>query len=142
MGAPIKGFTRISEKPIRVHSQVYEPDVVIVLDGTLIGSVDVAAGIKEDGTILANYDGTSEELQKAIGTKAKCYAVDANKISIEEIGRPMANTTMLGTLVKVKPIVDFDLISEHVVSKFGDRLSEKVIKSNLSALRRAYEEVQ
>lgn len=142
MGAPIKGFTRISDKPIRIHSRVYEPDVVIVLDGTLIGNVDVAAGIKEDGLILANFEGTSEELQKAIGTKVKCYAVNANKISIEEIGRPMANTAMLGALVKVKPIVSFDIISEHVVSKFGKRLSEKVIESNLSALKRAYEEVQ
>ena len=142
MGAPIKGFTRISEKPIRVHSPVYEPDVVIVLDGTLIGKVNVAAGIKEDGIILANFEGTPEELQKAIGTKAKCHTVNATKISIEEIGRPMANTAMLGALAKVKPIVEFDLISEHVVSKLGDRLSEKVIDSNLSALKRAFEEVQ
>ena len=142
MGAPIKGFTRISDKPIRVHSQVYEPDVVIVLDGTLIGKVDVAAGLKEDGIILANYDGTPEELQKAIGTKAECHTVNATKISIEEIGRPMANTAMLGAFAKVKPVVEFNLISDHVVKKFGERLSEKVIERNLSALKRAYEEVQ
>lgn len=142
MGAPIRGFTRISEKPVRVHSQVYEPDVVIVLDGTLIGKVDVAAGLKKDGIILANYEGTPEELRKAIGTEAECHTVNATKISIEEIGRPMANTSMLGALVKVKPIIDFDLLAEHVIQKLGAKLSESVIQKNLSALKRAYEEVQ
>ncbi len=142
MGAPIKGFTRISEKPVRVHSQVYEPDVVIVLDGTLIGKVDVAAGLKKDGIILANFEGTSEALQKKIGTAAKCYAVDATKISTEEIGRPMANTSMLGALVKVKRIVSYDQLAEQVREKFTGKLSEKVIEKNLNALRRAYEEVQ
>jgi len=142
MGAPIKGFTRISDKPVRVHSQVYEPDIVIVLDGTLIGKVDVASGLKESGFILANYDGTPAELRAAIGTDLECHTVNATKISIEEIGRPMANTSMLGALVKLKPIVEFDMIAEHVISKLGAKLSEKAINSNLSALKRAYEEVQ
>lgn len=141
MGAPIKGFTRISEKPVRVHSQVYEPDAVIVLDGTLLGKVDVAAGLKKDGFILANFDGSPEELQKKIGTDAKCYAVDATKISTEEIGRPMTNTSMLGALVKVKQIVTYDQLASQVREKFSGKLSDKVIEKNLNALRRAYEEV-
>jgi pyruvate ferredoxin oxidoreductase gamma subunit len=142
MGAPIKGFTRISDKPVRVHSQVYEPDIVLVLDGTLIGKVDVAAGLKEDGFILANYDGKPAELQAAIGTDLECHTVNATKISIEEIGRPMANTSMLGALVRIRPIVDFDTMADHVINKLGAKLSQKVIEKNLSALKRAYEEVQ
>ncbi|MDD2410673.1 MAG: 2-oxoacid:acceptor oxidoreductase family protein [Candidatus Methanomethylophilaceae archaeon] len=142
MGAPIRGFTRISDKPVRVHSQVYEPDIVIVLDGTLIGKVDVAAGLKDDGFILANYDGTPAELQAAIGTDLECHTVNATKISIEEIGRPMANTSMLGALVRIRSIVDFDTMADHVINKLGAKLSEKVIEKNLSALKRAYEEVQ
>ncbi len=142
MGAPIKGFTRISDRPVRVHSQVYEPDIVIVIDGTLIGNINVTAGLKEDGFILANYDGTPEELQKAIGTEVECHTVNATKISIEEIGRPMANTSMLGALVKINPIVDFDILSDHIVKKLGGKLPEKVVQKNLIALKRAYEEVQ
>jgi pyruvate ferredoxin oxidoreductase gamma subunit len=107
MGAPIRAFTRISSDPIRVHSQVYEPDVVIVLDPTLVGKVKITAGLKESSVILANYDGSSAELQSALNTGAKCYAVDATKISTEEIGRPMANTSMLGALAKISPIVSF-----------------------------------
>ena len=142
MGAPIKGFTRISDRPVRVHSQVYEPDIVIVIDGTLIGRIDVTTGLKKDGFILANYDGTPEDLQKAIGTDVECHTVNATKISIEEIGKPMANTAMLGALVKINPIVDFETLADHVVKKLGSKLPEKVIQKNLAALRRAYEEVQ
>ena len=142
MGAPIRAFTRISEKPIRVHTQVYEPDIVVVLDGTLIGKVDVAKGLKKGGKIIANYPGTPEELQKALNTDAECHTLNATKISLEEIGRPIANTAMLGALVKIAPIVNYSALEFQVVQKFTGKLSEKVIKKNLSALKRAYEEVQ
>jgi len=141
MGAPIKAFTRISERPIRLHTQVYEPDVVVVLDGTLIGKVDVAKGLQKGGIILANYDGTPEELQKAIGTDAECHTVNALKISMEEIGRPVANTAMLGALLKFRPVVPFETIEEHVKLKFKGKLNEKAINANINALRRAHKEV-
>ncbi len=141
MGAPIRAFARISEGPIRVHTQVYEPDIVIVIDPTLIGKVDVAKGLKKGGTIIANYPGTSAELQKAIGTDAECHAVDATKISIEEIGRPMVNTSMLGALVKIRPIVPYGEVEEHMKAKFEGKLKEKAIIQNVAALKRAFEEV-
>jgi len=141
MGAPIKAFTRISEKPIRLHTQVYEPDVVVVLDGTLIGKVDVAKGLKKGGIILANYDGTPEQLQKALKTDAECHTVNALKISMEEIGRPVANTAMLGALLKFRPVVTYEGVEEHVKIKFKGKLNEKAINANLSALKRAYNEV-
>jgi len=142
MGAPIRAFTRISEKPIRVHTQVYEPDVVIVLDGTLIGKVDVTKGLKKGGVIIANYPGTPEELKAALGTEAECHTLDATKISMEEIGRPVANTAMLGALVKIVPgIVRYEALELEIVSKFTGKLSEKVIKKNLAALNRANREV-
>ena len=141
MGAPIRAFTRISEKPIRVHTQVYEPDIVIVLDGTLIGKVNVAKGLKKGGIILANYDGTPEELKAALGTDAECHTVNASKISMEEIGRPVANTAMLGALIKLSPIVSYSALEYQIVSKFTGKLSDKVIKKNLAALNRANREV-
>ncbi len=142
MGAPIRAFTRISENPIRVHTQVYEPDIVVVLDGTLIGKVDVAKGLKKGGFILANYAGTPAELKAALKTDAECHTVNATKISMEEIGRPVANTSMLGALIKLSPIVSYEALEFQIVSKFTGKLPEKAIKKNLAALKRAYEEVQ
>lgn len=142
MGAPIRAFTRISEKPIRVHSQVYEPDVVIIMDGTLVGKVDVTRGIKKDSIILANYAGSPKELQDALCTDAECHTLDAIKISLEDIGKPMVNTVMLGALIKVKSIVSYDKLEDQITNKFAGKLSDKVIVKNLSALKRGYEEVQ
>lgn len=142
MGAPIRAFTRISENPIRVHSQVYEPDIVIIMDGTLVGKVDVTRGLKKDSVILANYAGSPKELQDALGTDAECHTLDAIKISIEEIGKPMVNTIMLGALVAVKPLVDYEMLEDQISSKFSGKLPEKVILKNLSALKRGFKEVQ
>ena len=142
MGAPIRAFARIQDTPIRVHTQVYEPDIVIVIDPTLIGKVDVAKGLKKGGFILANYEGTPAELQKAIGTTAECHAVKASKIALEEIGKPLVNTAMLGALIKIRPIIPFGEMEDHITDKFTGKLSDKLIVKNLSALKRAYEEVQ
>jgi pyruvate ferredoxin oxidoreductase gamma subunit len=142
MGAPIRAFTRISSDPIRVHSQVYEPDIVIVLDPTLVGKAKITAGLKESSVILANYSGSSGELQGALKTGAKCYAVDATKISTEEIGKPMANTSMLGALAKISAIVSFASLEDQMTAKFTGKLPDKVIVKNLSALKRAYAEVR
>jgi pyruvate ferredoxin oxidoreductase gamma subunit len=142
MGAPIRAFARISEGPIRVHTQVYEPDIVIVIDPSLIGKVDVAKGLKKGGTVIANYSGTSSELQKVLGTNAECHAVDATKISMEELGRPMVNTSMLGALVKVRPIIAYKNVEDHLKIKFEGKLKEKVINQNVKALKRAYREVK
>ncbi|MDR2866224.1 MAG: 2-oxoacid:acceptor oxidoreductase family protein [Methanomassiliicoccaceae archaeon] len=142
MGAPIRAFTRISSDPIRVHSQVYAPDIVIVLDPTLVGKVKITAGLKKESVVLANYPGSAKELQDALDTDVRCYAVDATKISTEEIGRPMANTSMLGALVKISPIVSFNSLEDQMTSKFTGKLPDKIIVKNLSALKRAYKEVQ
>ena len=141
MGAPIRAFTRISEQPIRIHTQIYEPDVVVVLDGTLIGKVDVAKGLKKGGIIIANYAGTPEELKKVLGTDAECHTVNATKISMEEIGRPVANTAMLGALIKYRPVVSYEALEFQIVHKFTGKLNEKAIKANLAALNRAFREV-
>ncbi len=142
MGAPIRAFTRISETPIKVHSQVYEPDIVIILDGTLVGKVDMLGGLKKDGFVLANYAGTPKELQEALGTDAECHTLDATAISMEEIGKPMANTAILGALTKVSPLVSYSALEDQITTKFTGKLSDKVIVKNLSALKRAFDEVQ
>ena len=98
--------------------------------------------MKKGGVIIANYPGTPEELKAALGTEAECHTLDATKISMEEIGRPVANTAMLGALVKIVPdIVRYEALELEIVSKFTGKLSEKVIKKNLAALNRANREV-
>ena len=142
MGAPIRGFTRVSDEPIRVHSQVYEPDVVVIMDGTLVGKVDVTRGLKKTSVIVANYTGSPKELQDALGTDVECHTLDANRIAIDEIGKPMVNTVMLGALIKCVDIVPYDQLEDQITNKFTGKLSDKVIVKNLSALKRGYKEVQ
>jgi pyruvate ferredoxin oxidoreductase gamma subunit len=142
MGAPIRGFTRISDEPILIHSQVYEPDIVVIMDGTLVGKVDVAQGTKKDSVILANYSGTPKELQEALMTDVECHTLDAIKISLEEIGKPMVNTIMLGALIKVRDLVSYDMLEDQITNRFMGKLPDKVILKNLSALKRGYQEVQ
>lgn len=143
MGAPIRGFTRISDEPIRVHSQVYEPDIVVIMDGTLVGKVDMTRGLKKDSVVVANYTGSPKELQDALGTEVECHTLDANRIAIDEIGKPMVNTVMLGALVKSAiPGIQYDMLEDQITNKFTGKLADKVIVKNLSALKRGYSEVQ
>ena len=141
MGAPIKAFTRISNLPVKIHSQVYHPDIVVVMDATLIGKADILEGLKKDGFVLANFPGTPKELQKLLNTEMEVHTVNATKISLEEIGRPVANTAMLGALTKISPLVSYEALQDQISTKFQGKLSEKVIVKNLSALERGHSEV-
>ena len=135
--------SRLSQSSARrIHSQVYEPDIVIIMDGTLVGKVDVTRGIKKDTIIVANYAGSPKELQDALMTDVECHTLDAQKIAIEEIGKPMVNTVMLGALIKCSPLVGYDHLEDQITSKFTGKLPDKVILKNLSSLKRGYQEVQ
>jgi pyruvate ferredoxin oxidoreductase gamma subunit len=142
MGAPIRAFARISDEPIMVHSQVYFPDVVLIIDATLLKAGKVVEGLKEGGAIIANFPDEKSKLIQAVGRSENVYAVNATKIAIEEIGRPMTNTAMLGALVKVTNVVSLDTIIEEMRNKMSGKLSKDVVEKNLRAIKRAYEEVQ
>ncbi len=141
MGAPIRAFCRISDEPIKVHSQVYTPDFVVVLDSTLIGSIDLLEGLKEDGMLLANYPGTDKELREALGNGAEIRGVNGTKIAMEEIGRPIANTAMVGALVKVTDLVKLKSVLDEVRSKFSAKFPQKIVDRNIKSVKRAYEKV-
>ncbi len=142
MGAPIMAFTRISDEPVKVHSQVYEPDIVIVLDATLIDNPLVTSGLKEDTIVLVNYNGSASDLAKGLGVTNKVYAVDATQIAVDEIGRPVANTAMLGALVKVRGLVALESVLDEAKRNLGVKLPQKVVDRNIKAIRRAFEEVE
>ena len=136
-GAPVRGFTRISDEPIRIHSQIYNPNVVVVVDPTLLGT-NVASGLAENGTIIANSERAPEELKKTFAVQnARVYSVNARRIALDVLGRPIYNTAMLGALLKIRPITSFESITQVVKTRFLGTLGEK----NVEAMKRAYEEV-
>ena len=132
-GAPVTAFCRISDQPIRVRTQIYSPDYVIVQDSTLMDSVDVLAGLKADGTVLINSERSAEELK--LNTTARVVSVPATQIAIEELGRPIMNTVLLGAFAGVSGLISFDAIERSIKHRFKGELGEK----NIKAARRAYE---
>lgn len=141
MGAPIRAFTRLSDDPIMVHSQVYYPDMVVVLDPTLLKQINVLEGLKESGSFIANYAEGREHLAHILGKSDNIYSVNASKIAMDEIGRPTANTAMLGAVVKVLNFVSLKSVLEELESKFSGKFSKEVVEKNKRAIQRAYEEV-
>jgi pyruvate ferredoxin oxidoreductase gamma subunit len=141
MGAPIRAFTRLSDQPIMVHSQVYYPDMVVVLDPTLLKQVKVLEGMKETGHLVANYGDGTGHLREILATGSNVHAVNATKIAMEEIGRPTANTAMLGAVVKILDFVSLGSVLEELEGKFSGKFSKEVVAKNISAVQRAYEEV-
>lgn len=141
MGAPIRAFARISEKPITVHSQVYYPDFVIVVDSTLIGQIDIVEGLKPTGAVIANYADSPEKLKEVLHANVSVHTVNATKIAMEEIGRPLANTAMLGALAKVSGLVRLETMTSELASKFAGKFAKEVTAKNVKAVERAYAEV-
>ena len=142
-GAPMKAFTRISDKPIYVHSSVTNPDVVIVIDPTLLGAVDVTEGLKNEGVLLVNTDKSPLDIRKEVNFKhGKVGTVDATKIALETLKIPMPNMPMLGAFLKVNNIVSVDEVSEVVKAKFLKKLGEEKTNANIEGIKRAYNELK
>ena len=142
MGAPIRAFTRISSEPIIPYCQVTEPDVVVVLDSTLVGIVDLTEGLKEDGMLLVNTTASADEVRSQLGFKGKVYTVDATGISMELMGRNFPNTPMLGALARVTGIVGKESLAREIRSKLGATMKEKIVAANVGAFEKAYDSVQ
>jgi len=142
-GAPVKSFTRISEKPITIHSQVTNPDIVVVLDPTLLSVVDVTEGLSEDGKLLVNTTESPDNLRKKIKLNGRTiYTVDATGISLDSIGKAIPNTPMIGALVKATGILDIDQVAENFRDKFKGKFRDDVLEGNVKAIKRAYNEVK
>ena len=145
MGAPITAYNRISDNPITIHSNIYEPDFVVVVDDTLLGAVDVTAGLKEDGAIVINSTKSPDELRGLLnGYKGKVCTIDAKTISIDCLGKYFPNTPMLAAIVKVSGIMDDEAFLNDMVESFKHKFAKKpeVIDGNMEALRRSLNEVK
>jgi len=143
MGAPMKGFTRIDDKPIKVHCEVANPQVVIVLDTTLLEAVDVCEGLKEDGVLLVNTPHDPSWIRQKLNISGrKVYTVDASGISIQEIGKAIPNTPMIGAFIRATGLLKPETIYEDIRRKFGKKFDRRITEGNIRAIERAYEEVK
>jgi pyruvate ferredoxin oxidoreductase gamma subunit len=136
-GAPVVAFLRVSTSQIRIRSKVYQPDVVVVLDPTLLDIVDVAAGLKPKGLMVINTSKSFDQLRKDYGFKGRLAVVDATKIALEEMKVPITNTTMLGALIRATGIISLDSMDKPLAGRFG-----KIAERNKRSMQRAFDETQ
>ena len=144
MGAPITAYNRISNTPIRIHSNIYEPDYVVVVDDSLLEAVDVTAGLKPDGAIVINTTKSGNELKPLLnGYTGDIYTIDARKISLETLGKYFPNTPMLAALVKVSGVIEEKDFLADMEGSFKHKFAKKpeVIDGNMKALEMALKEV-
>ena len=142
MGAPITAYNRISNNVIRVHSNIYTPDLVVVVDETLLDAVNVTAGLKENGSIIVNTDKDKEEiLPKLKGYKGNVYTVDARKISVDALGKYFPNSPMLAAAVAVSKVMDKDTFINEMRASYQHKFAKKpeVIDGNMKALTMTFE---
>lgn len=143
MGAPLRAYNRISDKPLTMHCQVTNPNVVIVVDSSLIETLDVTEGTPDDAVFLINTTHTPEEMGKKLGRPAdNVYTVDATQISIDSLGRPIPNTPLLGALARITGLVKLETLLEDLAKTLAKKFPEKIVKGNTASVERAYKEVQ
>jgi len=136
-GAPVTSFTRISDEPISIHSHIYNPNFVVIVDPTLLGKMDVTRGLVPDGTLVAHTDMGPDHLKKELGIeRTRVYTVNAMRIALDILGRPIYNTAMLGALIKAAPLARLESLSKVVMERFPGAAGEK----NVAAVMKAYEE--
>jgi len=145
MGAPVFAFNRISDEPILQHCGIKNPRIVVVLDPTLMETVNVTEGLPEDGIILVNTQKSPEDIKKQLKlTSQTVYVVDASKISKDALKRDLPNTPMLGALIKVSKLLEFKPMIESVKHRLEHKFPNRpdVVDGNIKAIKRAYEEVK
>ena len=145
MGAPITAYNRISTSPITIHSNIYEPDYVVVVDDTLLDAVDVTAGLKESGAIVINTTKDAEHLKSKLNNyNGSVYTIDARKVSMEALGKYFPNTPMLAAIVKVSGVMSDEELLNDMEGSFKHKFAKKpeVIDGNMKAIEMALNEVR
>ncbi|MCK5476256.1 MAG: 2-oxoacid:acceptor oxidoreductase family protein, partial [Candidatus Pacebacteria bacterium] len=138
-GAPMKTFLRISKKPINLYSDVRTPDMVVVLDPSLLLNVDVTEGLADGGIVIVNTCKDIESLKKELSKKdCKIYTIDAKGIAMRIIGRDLPNTAIMGSIIKLVPLIPYEHAIEETREKFEKKLSEEMVEKNVEALKEGY----
>jgi len=143
-GAPLRAYNRVSPKPLRMHCPVLNPRVVNVVDASLLDAVDVSEGATDDAVFIVNTSKDPREILEKLHSKPgqRVFTIDATRIAIECIGRPLPNASMLGALCKVTGLVSLEHLVEDVRKSFGKKFPQRIIDGNLEAARRGYAEVK
>jgi pyruvate ferredoxin oxidoreductase gamma subunit len=141
-GAPVKAFVRIDKTQIRVHCQIKSPDIVVVIDPTLLDCLDVIEGLKEEGTLIVNTHKSPEEIRNLTGFKGKIFTVDGTRISMDIFGKNFPNMPVLGALVKATGIVQMKSLEGQIACIFLKKIGEEKTKMNVEMVKRAYEEAK
>ncbi len=143
-GAPLRAYNRISEKELRLHCPVTKPNIVVVVDATLLDSINIAEGAPDDAAFIINTAKDPKEIRAKIKAKPtqRVVTVDATKIAVDAIGRPMPNAPLIGTVTKVSGLLGLESVLEDVKKSFGKKFSQKIIDGNLEATKRGYQEVK
>ena len=144
MGAPIKAFTRISDEPIEIHNNIETPDVVIVLDESLLDIVDVTQGLKDDGVLIVNTCTPAADVKRAlkVADTVKVATVDASGIALDTMKRDIPNTPIVGALIKVTSVIDLDVFKGLLAKNLSKKFGQEMIDANFAAVDRAFEGVQ
>lgn len=143
MGAPMRAYNRVSDANFSLYCSVVNPDVVVVLDPSLMSVVDVTEGLNKGGIVIVNTQKPPASLrQKLNSTEGKIYSVDATGISVAALGRPMPNTPMLGAIVKATGVVSLEAVLKDIKHSFGEKFAAKVVEGNLTAIKKGYDELK
>lgn len=143
-GAPMKAFNRIADRKLSIYANVESPDIVVVIDSTLLSAISVTDGMKENGILLVNSSASPDGIRKKykVAGGIKVHAVDASAAALGTIGKDMPNTPMLGALSKVSGIISIEQLKEKFSEHFTGKLGEEMVKKNIEALERGYKEVR
>ncbi len=142
-GAPIVAFTRVSDAPIQIYAGIEHPQIVVVLDRSLLGIVDVTKGAPADAIVLVNSEMSPAELRERYDLKSfRYFTIAATRIAVETIKRPIPNTPMVGALTRITGLFALDEVVELLRTDFGKKFPPKVVEGNINAIKRSYEEVQ
>ena len=143
MGAPVQSFNRLADEPITLHCGVTQPKFVVVLDPTLLKTVDVTAGLSDEGAIIVNTEKSASEMKKELNFNGKVFVINASKIAKECFGKEIPNTPMMGALVKVTNFLDISGVLDDTRKKLEKKFSHKpeIIDGNIKSIKRAFDEV-
>ena len=142
-GAPILAFNRISRKPIRTHSQVYYPDIIVVTDPSLLGMVDISSGAKEDAFFLMNTTFDINLIRQRLNLEdRKIYALDAYTIARDELGKAIPNVPMVAALMKITELMDLKKFREKIRISLGKKLRPEIVEKNMRTIDRSFKEVK
>lgn len=144
MGAPVVAYNRLSDQRVVVHCQIEEPDLIVVLDATLISTINITEGLKKNGQVIINSNLSPQEMKKKLDFSGQLSTINANQISEEELGKVFPNTPMLGAVVKVTGLFPLEEFLNQIRQEFQYKFADKpeVIEGNLNCIRRAFEEVR